>query len=114
MHVDFASRFGRLVGHIVKRVALHDYPEVTIIPNVVNEQGEKIGADPGRNNLALEAQSRCTAPPSSITCTGDRWAGRRSRMMCRSKRFPATSFRYPCSHRLPHSIDPVIVGVLSE
>lgn len=45
MHVDFASRFGRLVGHVVKRFGLDEYPEVTLISNVVNEKGEKIGAD---------------------------------------------------------------------
>lgn len=45
MHVDFASRFGPLVGHLVKRFARDDYPEVTLISNVVNDKGEKIGAD---------------------------------------------------------------------
>lgn len=45
MHVDFASRFGKLVGHVVKRFGLEEYPEVTLISNVVNEKGEKIGAD---------------------------------------------------------------------
>ena len=45
MHVDFASRFGHLIGHIVKRFSLDDYPEVTLISNVVNDKGEKIGAD---------------------------------------------------------------------
>ena len=45
MHVDFASRFGSLVGHVVKRFGLEEYPEVTLISNVVNEKGEKIGAD---------------------------------------------------------------------
>lgn len=45
MHVDFASRFGRLVGHVVKRFGVNDYPEVTLISNVVNEKGEMIGAD---------------------------------------------------------------------
>ena len=45
MHVDFASRFGRLVGHIVKRFSVADYPEVTYISNVVDDKGEKIGAD---------------------------------------------------------------------
>lgn len=44
-HVDFSSRFGRLVGHVVNRFGLKDYPEVTLISNVVNEKGEKIGAD---------------------------------------------------------------------
>lgn len=45
MHVDFASRFGRLVGHIVKRFSVADYPEVTYISNVRNDKGEMIGAD---------------------------------------------------------------------
>jgi taurine dioxygenase len=45
MHVDFSSRFGRLVGHVVQRFGLEGYPEVTLISNVVNEKGEKIGAD---------------------------------------------------------------------
>jgi len=45
MHVEFSSRFGRLVGHVVKRFGLEEYPEVTLISNVVNEKGEKIGAD---------------------------------------------------------------------
>lgn len=45
MHVDFSSRFGKLVGHLVNRFGLEDYPEVTLISNVVNEKGEKIGAD---------------------------------------------------------------------
>ena len=45
MHVDFASRFGRLVGHIVKRFSVTDFPEVTHISNVVDDKGEKIGAD---------------------------------------------------------------------
>lgn len=45
MHVDFAARFGRLVGHIVQRFSVEDYPEVTYISNVRNEKGEMIGAD---------------------------------------------------------------------
>jgi len=45
MHVDFASRFGRLVGHLVKRFSVEDYPEVTYISNVRNDKGEMIGAD---------------------------------------------------------------------
>ncbi len=45
MHVDFASRFGRLVGHIVRRFSVTDFPEVTYISNVVNDKGEKLGAD---------------------------------------------------------------------
>lgn len=45
MHVDFASRFGRLVGHVVRRFSVEDYPEITYISNVRNERGEMIGAD---------------------------------------------------------------------
>ncbi len=45
MHVDFASRFGKLVGHVVRRFGLEDYPEITLISNVLNEQGQNIGAD---------------------------------------------------------------------
>lgn len=45
MHVDFAARFGRLVGHIVKRFSVEEFPEVTYISNVRNDKGEMIGAD---------------------------------------------------------------------
>ncbi len=45
MHVDFSSRFGPLVGHIVKRFSVEDFPEVTYISNVKNDKGEMIGAD---------------------------------------------------------------------
>lgn len=45
MHVDFAARFGKLVGHVVNRFGLKEFPEVTLISNVVNDKGEKIGAD---------------------------------------------------------------------
>lgn len=45
MHVDFSSRFGPLVGHVVSRFNLTDYPAVTILSNISNERGEKIGAD---------------------------------------------------------------------
>lgn len=45
MHVDFSARFGRLVGHIVRRFSVEDYPEVTYISNVRNDKGEMIGAD---------------------------------------------------------------------
>lgn len=45
MHVDFSQRFGPLVGHVVNRFNLKDHPEVTILSNVKNDRGEKIGAD---------------------------------------------------------------------
>jgi taurine dioxygenase len=45
MHVDFSARFGPLIGHVVDRFNLQDFPAVTLISNVNNEKGEKIGAD---------------------------------------------------------------------
>jgi taurine dioxygenase len=45
MHVDFSSRFGPLIGHVVSRFNLRDHPAVTILSNISNERGEKIGAD---------------------------------------------------------------------
>jgi len=45
MHVDLSRRFGPLHGHVVSRFNLPDHPEVTFISNVVDEKGEKIGAD---------------------------------------------------------------------
>lgn len=45
MHVEFSARFGPLIGHVVDRFNLQDFPEVTLISNVENEKGEKIGAD---------------------------------------------------------------------
>jgi len=44
-HHAFAARFGRLVGHVVKRFSNEDFPEITYISNVRNEKGEMIGAD---------------------------------------------------------------------
>jgi len=45
MHVDFSSRFGDLVGHVVSRFGLADYPQVTLLSNVEDAQGQKLGAD---------------------------------------------------------------------
>jgi taurine dioxygenase len=45
MHVDFSSRFGELVGHVVSRFGLTDYPQVTLLSNIEDDKGEKIGAD---------------------------------------------------------------------
>ncbi|MBV7484091.1 TauD/TfdA family dioxygenase [Bordetella sp. BOR01] len=44
-HRDFSAHFGPLVGHVLSRFNMADCPEVTIISNVVDEKGEKIGAD---------------------------------------------------------------------
>lgn len=45
MHIDFSSRFGELVGHVVSRFGLSDYPQVTILSNIEDDKGQKIGAD---------------------------------------------------------------------
>ena len=45
MHVDFSARFGELVGHVVSRFSLPDHPQVTLLSNVEDDQGQKIGAD---------------------------------------------------------------------
>lgn len=44
-HRDFSAHFGPLVGHVLSRFNLAECPEVTIISNVANDKGEKIGAD---------------------------------------------------------------------
>ena len=45
MHVDFSSRFGELIGHVVSRFGLLDYPQVTVLSNIEDDKGQKIGAD---------------------------------------------------------------------
>lgn len=44
-HRDFSAHFGPLIGHVVNRFNMADCPEVTILSNITNEKGEKIGAD---------------------------------------------------------------------
>lgn len=44
-HRDFSAHFGPLVGHVISRFNMSECPEVTIISNVVGEDGKKIGAD---------------------------------------------------------------------
>ncbi|MFL5267123.1 MAG: TauD/TfdA dioxygenase family protein [Stellaceae bacterium] len=47
-HIEFSSRFGELEIHIVKKYLLPDFPEILLISNIRNEQGEHIGlADAG-------------------------------------------------------------------
>jgi len=47
-HVEFSSRFGELEIHIVKKYLLSDFPEILLISNIRDEQGEHIGlADAG-------------------------------------------------------------------
>lgn len=47
-HIAFSRRFGELEVHIVKKYLLADYPEVLLVTNLKNENGENIGlADAG-------------------------------------------------------------------
>ena len=47
-HIAFSRRFGELEIHIVKKYLLADYPEILLISNVRDAQGEHIGlADAG-------------------------------------------------------------------
>src|SRR5260370_20998617 len=47
-HVEFSRRFGELESHIVKKYLLPGFPEILLISNIRDEQGQHIGlADPG-------------------------------------------------------------------
>src|SRR5467141_1627429 len=47
-HVEFSYRFGELEIHIVKKYLLPGFPEILLISNIRDEQGEPIGlADAG-------------------------------------------------------------------
>ena len=47
-HIEFSCRFGELEIHIVKKYLLPGFPEILLISNVRDEQGEHIGlADAG-------------------------------------------------------------------
>jgi taurine dioxygenase len=47
-HIEFSRRFGELEVHIVKKYLLPGYPEILLISNIRDEQGEHIGlADAG-------------------------------------------------------------------
>ena len=64
-HVAFSRRFGELEIHIVKKYLLPDYPEILLISNIRNENGEHIGlADAGftwhTDTSYRERPSRCS------------------------------------------------------
>jgi alpha-ketoglutarate-dependent taurine dioxygenase len=47
-HIAFSRRFGELEVHIVRKYLLPDHPEILLVSNIRNEQGEHIGlADAG-------------------------------------------------------------------
>lgn len=62
MHVDFSGRFGPLIKHPVSRFGLSGFPEVTILSNVVDKDGEKIGAD--RAGMVWHSDMSFFAEPS--------------------------------------------------
>ena len=46
--IEFSRRFGELEIHIVKKYLLPGYPEILLISNIRNDEGEHIGlADAG-------------------------------------------------------------------
>src|SRR5262249_57926928 len=47
-HIAFSRRFGELEIHVLKKYLLPDYPEILLISNIKDENGENIGlADAG-------------------------------------------------------------------
>src|ERR1700730_10102385 len=47
-HIEFSRRFGELEIHVLKKYLLPNYPEILLISNIKNEDGENIGlADAG-------------------------------------------------------------------
>ncbi len=58
--IAFSRRFGELEIHIVKKYLLPDYPEILLISNVRNENGEHIGlADAGFTWHSDTSYRRC-------------------------------------------------------
>ena len=64
-HIEFSRRFGELEIHVVKKYLLPDYPEILLISNIKDENGEHIGlADAGftwhTDVSYLKKPSRCS------------------------------------------------------
>src|ERR1700730_5277773 len=64
-HIEFSRRFGELEIHVLKRFLLPDHPEILVISNVKDENGENIGlADAGftwhTDVSYLKKPSRCS------------------------------------------------------
>src|ERR1700737_346796 len=64
-HIEFSRRFGELEIHVVKKYLLPNHPEILLISNIKDENGEYIGlADAGftwhTDVSYLKRPSRCT------------------------------------------------------
>ena len=64
-HIDFSRRFGELEVHVLKKYLLSSYPEILLISNIKDENGENIGlADAGftwhTDVSYLKKPSRCS------------------------------------------------------
>src|ERR1700730_7706620 len=64
-HIEFSRRFGELEIHVLKKYLLPNYPEILLISNIKNEDGENIGlADAGftwhTDVSYLKKPSRCS------------------------------------------------------
>jgi taurine dioxygenase len=64
-HIEFSRRFGELEIHVIKKYLLPNYPEILLISNIKNEDGENIGlADAGftwhTDVSYLKKPSRCS------------------------------------------------------
>src|SRR5256885_6585860 len=81
-HIAFSRRFGELEIHIVKKYLLPGHPEILLISNVRNEEGEHIGlADAGftwhTDTSYRRRPSRCSllyakeVPERDVTPLGD-------------------------------------------
>src|SRR5947209_639592 len=64
-HIAFSRRFGDLEIHVLRKYLLSSYPEILVVSNIRNEDGEYIGlADAGftwHSDVSyLEKPSRCS------------------------------------------------------
>jgi taurine dioxygenase len=64
-HIEFSRRFGELEIHVLKKYLLPNYPEILLISNIKDENGENIGlADAGftwhTDVSYLKKPSRCS------------------------------------------------------
>ena len=64
-HIEFSRRFGELEIHVLKKYLLPNYPEILLISNIKDENGENIGlADAGftwhTDVSYLKRPSRCS------------------------------------------------------
>src|SRR5262249_2332462 len=78
-HIEFSRRFGELEIHVLKKYLLPNYPEILLISNIKDENGENIGlADAGFtwhtdvSYLKRPSRARCCTPRKYHTATDGR------------------------------------------